>query len=232
LGLPQPDLSAAAIRGLRGVSEFLVGHSAALFSSFLHFGLNFFVMLFTLYYLFLYGGEILWEFRRLSPLRHEHEDKIIEKFRGIARATFMGGLATALIHGTAGGLVFVFFGLPSPLLWGAVMAFLSLVPVVGTALVWGPVAIYYFLTGSIWKGLLLVFIFAAVVGTIDNIVKPLLLRRGTEVHTLWIFLSILGGVGVFGFLGFVLGPFFVTMLFVLIEIYKVEFAEELGKNPE
>jgi len=232
LGLPQPDLSAAAVRALRGVSEFLVGHSAAVFSSFIHFALNFFVMLFTLYYLFLYGPEIVWEFRRLSPLRHEHEDRIIEKFRGIVRATFMGGLATALIQGAAGGLVFVFFGLPSPLLWGAVMAFLSLVPVVGTALIWGPVAIYYFLTAGVWKGLLLVVISGVVVGTIDNVVKPLLLRRGTEVHSLWIFLSILGGVGVFGFLGFVLGPFFVTLLFVLIEIYKVEFAGELGKNPD
>jgi len=94
------------------------------------------------------------------------------------------------------------------------------------------VAIYYFLTAGVWKGLLLVVISGVVVGTIDNVVKPLLLRRGTEVHSLWIFLSILGGVGVFGFLGFVLGPFFVTLLFVLIEIYKVEFAGELGKNPD
>ena len=187
-------------------------------------------MLFTLSYLFLRGPEILREFRRLSPLRHEHEEKIMEIFRSVAQATFLGSLATALIQGTAGGFVFLLFGLPSPLLWGAVMAFLSLVPVVGTALVWGPVAIYYILTGAVWKGLIMLVIFAGVVGSIDNVVKPLLIKRGTQIHTLWVFLSILGGVGIFGFLGFVLGPFFITILFVLIEIYKVEFREELGQK--
>jgi len=230
LGLPEPNLSQAAMRALRGVSEFLVSHSASVLSGFLHFALNFVVMLFTLYYLFLHGPEILREFRRLSPLRHEHEEKIMEKFRGIAQATFLGSLATALMQGTAGGLVFLFFGLPSPLLWGAVMAFLSLVPVVGTALVWGPVAVYYLLSGAVWKGLIMVAIFAGVVGSIDNVVKPLLIKRGTQIHTLWVFLSILGGVGVFGFLGFVLGPFLVTSFLTLIEIYKVEYREELAKK--
>lgn len=231
-GLPEPNLSDAAMRALRGVSEFLVSHSASVFSGFMHFALNFFVMLFTLYYLLLHGPKMLQDFRRLSPLHREHEERIMEKFRGVVQATFAGALATALIQGTVGGLVFLFFGLPSPLLWGAVMAFLSLVPVVGTALVWGPVAIYYVLTGVVWKGLLLLVIFAGVVGSVDNVVKPMLIKRGTGIHTLWIFLSILGGVGVFGFLGFVLGPFFLTILFVVIEIYRVEFGKELGKNSE
>jgi predicted PurR-regulated permease PerM len=230
LGLPEPNLSEAAMRALRGVSEFLVGHSASVLSGLMHFALNFFVMLFTLYYLFLRGPDILRELSRLSPLRHEHEERIVGKFRDIAQATFAGSLATALIQGTAGGLVFLFFGLWSPLLWGAVMALLSLVPVVGTALIWGPVAVYYLLTGVIWKGLLLIVIFVGIVGSADNVVKPRLIKRGTGIHTLWVFLGILGGVGVFGFLGFVLGPFCVTILFVLIEIYKVEFGEELGKN--
>jgi len=229
-GLPEPNLADAGMRALRGVSEFLVSHSASVFSGFIHFALNFFVMIFGVYYLFLNGPTVLREIRGLSPLRREHEERIIEKFRGIARATFMGSLATALIQGTAGGLVFLFFGLSSPLLWGAVMAFLSLVPVVGTALIWGPVAVYYFLTGVAWKGVLLLVIFVGVVGVVDNVVKPLIIRGGTEIHTIWIFLSILGGVGVFGFLGFVLGPFFVTLLFVGAEIYRVEFGKELGKD--
>jgi predicted PurR-regulated permease PerM len=230
LGLPEPNLSETGIRALRAVSEFLVGHSASVVSGFTRFALNFFVMLFSLYYLFLYGPQILSELRGLLPLRAEHEEKIIEKFRGIARATFGGALATALIQGTAGGLVFLIFGLPSPLLWGAVMAFLSLVPVVGTALVWGPVVLYYLLTGAFWKGILLLAVFGGVVGSVDNIVKPLLIRRGAEINTLLIFLSVLGGLGVFGFLGFVLGPFFVTVLFVLVDIYKAEFREELSEK--
>jgi len=120
--------------------------------------------------------------------------------------------------------------LPSPLLWGAVMAFLSLIPVVGTALVWAPLAGYYILTGPVWKGIILLVVFIGVAGTMDNVVKPILIRRGAEINTLWIFLSVLGGIGVFGFLGLFLGPFLVTILMVLVEIYKVEFRDELGGN--
>jgi predicted PurR-regulated permease PerM len=230
LGMPEPDLGAVAAKAIGIVSEFLVSRSASIFSGITHFVVNFFVMLFVLYYLLLKGPGILHELRQLSPLRPEHEEMIIQKFRLITRATFGGSLATALIHGTAGGSVFLIFGLPSPLLWGAVMAFLSLVPLVGSALVWAPVVVYYLLTGAVWKGIILLVVFVGVVGTVDNVVKPLLIRRGTEIDTLWIFLSVIGGIGVFGFLGLFLGPFLVTILFVLAEIYKVEFRQELGGN--
>jgi predicted PurR-regulated permease PerM len=110
------------------------------------------------------------------------------------------------------------------------MAFLSLVPVVGTALVWAPVVVYYILTGAVWKGTILLAIFVVEVATVDNVVKPIFIRRGAEINTLWIFLSVLGGIGVFGFLGLFLGPFLVTLLLVLVEIYKVEFRDELGGN--
>jgi predicted PurR-regulated permease PerM len=230
LGMPEPDLGALAVKALGLVSEFLVSRSASIFSGITHFVVNFLVMLFTLYYLLLKGTEILLELRQLSFLRPEHEEKIIEKFRVVAFATFGGSLATALIHGAAGGLVFLFFGLPSPLLWGAVMAFLSLVPVVGTALVWAPLVVYYLLTGAVWKGIILLVVFIVVVGTVDNVVKPIFIKRGTEIDTLWVFLSVLGGIGVFGFLGLFLGPFLVTLLLVLVEIYKVEFRDELRAN--
>jgi predicted PurR-regulated permease PerM len=123
--------------------------------------------------------------------------------------------------------VFLGFGLPSPLLWGAVMAVLSLVPLVGTALVWGPVMIYYLLTGHWLRGALLFLLCAVVVGSIDNFIKPLLIRRRAQIPTLWVFVGVMGGVGAFGFLGFVLGPLMIAVLFTLIEIYKVEFRSEL-----
>jgi predicted PurR-regulated permease PerM len=230
LGMPEPDLGAVAANAIGIVSEFLVSRSASIFSGITHFVVNFFVMVFALYYLLLRGPGILSELRQLSPLRAEYEEKIIEKFRALTLATLGGSLATALLQGTAGGLVFLFFGLPSPLLWGAVMAFLSLVPVVGTALVWAPLVVYYLLTGAVVKGIILLTVFVVVVGTVDNVVKPIVIRRGTQIDTLWIFLSVLGGVGVFGFLGLFLGPFLVTLLLVLVEIYKVEFRHELGGN--
>ena len=230
LGMPEPDLGAVAAKAIGIVSEFLVSRSASIFSGITHFVVNFFVMIFALYYLLLRGPGILHELSELSPLRPEHEEKIIEKFRAIARATLGGSLVTVLIYGTAGGVIFFFFGLPSPLLWGAVMAFLSLIPVVGSSLVWAPLAVYYILTGAAWKGVILLVVFIGVVGIVDYVVKPILIRRGAEIDTFWVFLSVLGGIGVFGFLGLFLGPFLVTLCLVLVEIYKVEFRDELRGN--
>lgn len=230
LGLPEPDLSQAAVQTVRSVSEFLVRHSSDIFSGFARFAFNFLVMILGAYYMFLSGPKILAEIRRLSPLRREHEEAILNKFQEITVATFEGNLLTALLQGTAGGLVFFFFGLDSPLLWGAVMAFLSLVPLVGTALVWGPVVIYFLLTGAAVKGLLLMGVCAGVVGSIDNFVKPLLIRRRAEIPTAWVFVGVMGGVGVFGFLGLVLGPLMIAILLALIEIYKVEFRSELSEK--
>ena len=230
LGLPEPDLRSLAVKAVQTISQFLVRNSSGVFSGFATFVFNFIVMLVGTYYLFMSGPALMAELRRLSPLRREHEDKIIAKFIEITRATFEGSLMTALLQGMAGGLVFLGFGLPSPLLWGAVMTFLSLVPLIGTALVWGPVVIFYVLTGMWVRGLILFLLCAVVVGSIDNFIKPLLIRRRAQIPTIWVFVGIMGGVSAFGFLGFFLGPLMIAVLFTLIEIYKVEFRKELGEK--
>ena len=230
LGMPEPDLGGVATKGIGIVSEFLVSRSAKIFSGITHFIINFFFMIFALYYLFLRGPIMLHELRELSFLRPKYEDRIIERFRAIAIATFGGSLATALIHGVADGMIFLIFGLPSPLLWGAVLAFLSLIPLIGGGLVWIPLVAYYLLKGSVLRAILLVGAFGLVSGVVDYVVKPLLIRRGTEIDSFWVLLSVLGGIGVFGFLGLFLGPFLIALLLVVIEIFKAEFREELGGN--
>jgi predicted PurR-regulated permease PerM len=228
LGLPEPDLGVVLTKGIGSVTAFLVSRSAAIFAGITHSVINFLVLILALYYLLLRGPDMLRELRQLSFLRPEHGDRIVEKFRAIALATFGGSLATAMIHGTADGIIFLIFGLPSPLLWGAVMAFLSLVPVVGTALVWVPLVVYYLLKGQVVRGILMLAAFGTVAGIVDNVVKPILIRRGTEVDSIWIFLSVMGGVAVFGLLGLFLGPFLISLLLVLVDIYKVEFRSEPG----
>ena len=232
LGMPEPDLGAVATKGIGLVSGFLVSRSAKIFSGITHSVANFFIMLFALYYFLLRGPDMLRELRELSFLRPEHEDRIIERFRAIAVATFGGSLATATIHGVADGVVFLLFGLPSPLLWGAVLAVLSLVPVVGTSLVFVPLVGYYVLTGHVGRGILLLITFGGVTAAVDNVVKPVLIRRGTDIDSIWVLLSVLGGIGLFGFLGLFLGPFLVALLLVFIEIYKAEFPQELRATNE
>lgn len=189
---------------------------------------NFLVMLMLFYYLLLRGPDLLHELKQLSPLRAEHQEIIIEKFRVFTRTIFGGTLATALLHGIGGGLIFLLAGLPSPLLWGAVIGLVSLVPGIGTALVWGPLVIYFLLTGSVLKGIILLVAFAGMVGAVDYGVRPMIIRHGAEIDALWVLLSVIGGVMVFGSLGLFLGPFLVALLLALLDIYKVEFRRELG----
>ncbi|HEX5412275.1 MAG TPA: AI-2E family transporter [Terriglobia bacterium] len=231
MGLPEPDIGATAMRAVQAASRFLVQHSASVLSRFMNFIVQLFVMLFALYYLFLHGPLILRELRSLVPFRPEYEERIIQRFTGVVHATFTGSLAVALVQGALGGLAFLVFGISSPLLWGATMALMSLVPVLGTALIWGPVVIFYLVTGSALKGLLMLVVFGVVVGSVDNILKPILIQRGMEIHTLWVFISIIGGLSVFGFLGLVLGPFLFTVLVTLLEIYKVEFGSMAIQKP-
>lgn len=231
LGLETPDLSSVAVKAVQIVSTFLVSNSTRILSRFTSFAFNALIMLFALYYFLLRGPAILDAFRELIGLSPEYMERIAGKFKGIAVASFGGALLTAALQGFLGGVIFLIFRLPSPLLWGAMMGLLSLVPVVGTALVWAPVAVYYFLSGSYVRGLIFVAVCAAGVGSVDNIVKPYVMRRGVEIDTLWVFLSIMGGIGVFGFLGFILGPFIFTLLLVMIDIFKTEFRKDLAQNP-
>jgi predicted PurR-regulated permease PerM len=231
LGLPEPDLGATAMRAVQAASRFLVEHSAAVVSGFMNFIVQLFVMLFGLYYLFLRGPQLLRDLRNLIPFRPEYEEQIMQKFTGVVHATFTGSLAVALVQGALGGLGFMVFGISSPLLWGATMALMSLLPVVGTAVIWGPVVIFYLVAGSAVKGLLMLVVFGIAVGSVDNILKPLLIQRGMEIHTFWVFVSVIGGLAVFGFLGLVLGPFLFTILIFLLEIFKVEFGSEPAKAP-
>jgi predicted PurR-regulated permease PerM len=218
LGMPEPDLRATLVRAVRLISEFLVGNSTTIFSGLTHFVFNFFVTLVALYYFLLHGPKVVVGIRRLVPLRPEHEQLIYRTLKDMTAVTLQAGLLTALVQGAAGGLVFLMFGVASPVLWGAVMAVLSLVPLIGTALVWLPVGVFFLLTGAAAKGIAFLAVFALVVGSIDNVVKPFFIGRKTEINTLWLFLGVIGGIAYFGFLGFVLGPLLMTVLLAAVEI--------------
>ena len=232
LGIPEPDLRVTLVRAVRGISEFLVGNSTAIFSGLTRFVFNFFVTFIALYYFLLHGPKVVGGIRRLAPLRPEHEQLIDRTFKDMTAVTLQAGLLTALVHGATEGLVFLIFGVASPLLWGAVMAVLSLVPLIGTSLVWLPVGVFYMLTGAMGKGVAFLAVCALVGGAIDNVVKPFFIGRKSEINTLWLFLGVLGGITYFGFLGFVLGPLLITILLAAVEILPtVVFKEADEKLP-
>ncbi len=193
-----------------------------------NFLMNYLIMLTTLFFLLRDGDYFAEKVRALSPLSNENERMFVEKFRAIAQATVIGNLLTGVAQGVAGGLVFVALRLPNPILWGTLTALFSLVPVVGTALIWIPWALYLFAVGSTWRAILLIALEAGFVGTIDNFLRPYFMEGRMRMHALLVFFSIIGGVNYFGVAGLLFGPIVVAITLTFVEIYELEFSKRDG----
>jgi predicted PurR-regulated permease PerM len=157
--------------------------------------------------------------RYISPLSDQQELLFVDRFRAVTRAIVLGNLATALTQGAISGLIFLILGLNNPILWGSLTALFSLVPMVGTALIWAPWAIYLFAIGSPVKAVIFLIFQIVVVGGVDNVLRPLLIEGGVKMHTLLVFFSILGGITYFGILGMFFGPMIFAIAMTLLEFY-------------
>src|SRR4030067_1668199 len=134
-------------------------------------------------------------------------------------ATIYGGIVVAIVQGLLGGLIFWILGLSSPILWGTAMAFLSFIPVGGTALIWAPTSLVFIIQGNFLKGIILLLFGALVISMVDNFLRPKLISSKTKIHPLLLFFSVLGGIQAFGMIGLVAGPLIATLCITLIEIY-------------
>ena len=181
--------------------------------------IDYFLMTIVLFFLLRDFDYFANSVKLISPLSDQQELLFVERFRAVTRATVLGNLATALTQGTISGLIFFTLGLPSPILWGSLTALLSLVPMVGTALIWVPWAIYLFATGSPVKAVIFLVLQVVIVGGVDNILRPLLIEGGVKMHTLLVFFSILGGITYFGILGMFFGPLIFAIAMTLLEFY-------------
>ena len=181
---------------------------------------GFFVIV-AMYYLFRDGDQILAGLREFLPLEHSQSEAMFARAREVIGASVYGFVTIATIQGTLGGLAFWVLGLPSALLWGVLMTFLSMIPVTGSWLVWIPAALYLFGTGHWVKGILLIGWGALVVGTVDNILRPRLVGQRARLHELLVFFSVLGGLRLFGLLGLVLGPVVLAIAIALLNATKL-----------
>jgi predicted PurR-regulated permease PerM len=178
------------------------------------------LVVFTLFYFFRDGENIRRAAYEMVPLRHTQWQDIVARTRDVISATVYGVLVISAIQGTLGTFIFWALGLPSPLLWGVVMFFLSMIPMAGAFLVWVPAAMYLALIGAYVKAAILVVWGVVVIGSIDNVLSPKLVGRRARLHELLIFFAVLGGLQVFGVLGLVLGPVAVAMTLALIEMAR------------
>ncbi|HEX8473298.1 MAG TPA: AI-2E family transporter [Pyrinomonadaceae bacterium] len=179
-----------------------------------------FFVIFTMYYLFRDGDRLRRALREALPLERREAREIFERTRDVISASVYGVLVIAAIQGALGGLAFWFLGLPSPLLWGVVMLFLSMIPMAGAFVVWVPAAIYLAVTQQYWQALVLVGWGTIVIGMVDNFLRPKLVGEKTRLHELLIFFSVLGGLQIFGVLGLVLGPVVVAITFALLDVLR------------
>ncbi len=177
----------------------------------LDFVISVFIAPYLAFFLLRDGDELVHLLRRASPLAPPHTQDLVEKFSTVIRATVRGNFVVALIQGALGGLAFWVLGVGAVLLWTVLMAFLSLLPAVGAALVWAPVALYFLVTGAVWKGCALIAWGVLVIGLADNLLRPRLVGRDTRLPDWLVLLSTLGGMAVMGFNGFVLGPVIAAM---------------------
>jgi len=197
------------------------------YSSVTHLFFMLFVMFFALYYFFIDGKDIVRKVMYISPLRDAHEDLLVEKFVSISRATIKGTFAVCLVQGMIGGMVFYIAGIQSAVIWGVVMALFAIVPMFGSAIVWFPIGIILLLSGSIWQGVFVLAVGMGLISTIDNILKPKLVGKDTQMHPLLVLLATLGGLALLGPAGVIVGPIIIALFVSLWDIYGIEFKKQL-----
>ncbi|OGP81409.1 MAG: hypothetical protein A2Z08_03040 [Deltaproteobacteria bacterium RBG_16_54_11] len=181
--------------------------------------LEFFLMSITLFFLFKDGEEVLTKIKALIPLSAKQRDDMLRKIVEMIHATIYGGIVVALVQGGMGAVGFMIVGLGSPLFWGTVMALLSFMRIVGPFMVWVPAVVFLLIQGAYAKAVILGIWGATLVSLSDNFLSPLIISGRTQIHPLLIFFSVLGGLLVFGLVGFIAGPLVVTICLAIIEIY-------------
>ncbi|AQP36830.1 AI-2E family transporter [Vibrio anguillarum] len=207
----------------------LVSISAKVLGDATSFLMDFFLMLFVLFFLLRDHDKLISALRHILPLSRSQEDRLLCEIEQVSKSAVMGSFLTAIAQGFAGGFGMWLAGFPG-LFWGTMMGFASFIPVVGTALIWIPATVYLFLTGDSTWGIFLVLWSVIVVGSIDNLLRPFLMQGSAGMNTLMIFFSLLGGIQLFGLIGLIYGPLIFAITMVLFNIYEEEFKGFLNQQ--
>jgi len=207
----------------KAAGSYLVSGASAITAGTAGFFLSFFVMLYAMFFFLKDGRSILERIFYYIPLSHDDETRMLDRFVSVTRATVKGTLLIGLIQGALAGLAFYVVGIDGVAFWGTIMVILSVIPGVGAALVWVPAVIYLFLIGQTWPAVGLAAWCAAVVGTIDNVLRPTLVGKDAEMPDLLILVGTLGGLFLFGPIGFIIGPIVCGLFLTAWDIYGAAF---------
>jgi predicted PurR-regulated permease PerM len=219
----QGDLEAFLLQSARTLSGFMVAQFTSLAKNAFLLAANFLVMIFTLFFVFKDGPRLFQSFYRIVPLADSHKEKIFSRLDQTVTAVVKGMVITAIVQGILAGTAYGVLGVPFPVFLMALTIVLAPLPFGGTALIWGPIALYLYWVGPLWKAVAMLVWGAGVVTTIDNVLKPLLIGQGAQLPVLFLFFSILGGIAAYGLIGLFLGPILLAILMTAIQIYREEY---------
>ena len=220
--LGMPDIQSVQSRMTESAaqaSQFVAVQALNIGQNTLEFIVSLGVMLYLLFFLLRDGEALYARLRAAVPLRADRQRPLFEKFTVVVRATVKGNVVVAIIQGMLGGLIFWILGIHGAVMWAVVMALLSLLPAIGTALVWLPVALYFLATGAVWSGVILILFGVFVIGLVDNALRPMLVGKDTKMPDFLVLVSTLGGIGVFGPNGFVIGPLIAALFIAAWDLF-------------
>lgn len=212
----QDKISAGVMEG----SKFIATQALTIGQNTFDFIISFGIMLYLLFFLLREGSSLSERIKQAIPLSMEHKRHLLSKFITVIRATVKGNIVVAAVQGGLGGLIFWVLDIQGSLLWGVLMAFLSLLPM-GAAIIWAPVAIYFLFTGEIWNGVILLAFGMLVIGLIDNILRPVLVGKDTQMPDYVVLISTLGGMALFGLNGFIIGPVIAAMFITVWDLFSL-----------
>jgi len=211
---------------------FLVNNLTSLTRVTLTFLFNLILLFYAMFFFLMDGRAMLAKMLYYLPLEPEDENLMIGKFVSVTRATLKGTLVIGGVQGLLGGIAFAVAGITSPVFWGTMMMVFSLIPGAGTGIIWVPACIILLIMGETVTALILAVFMAAVVGSIDNILRPRLVGRDTQMHEILILLSTLGGIVLFGVVGFIIGPIVAALFVTIWDLYGLAFRDVLPPSPE
>ncbi|MDD4951769.1 MAG: AI-2E family transporter [Desulfovibrionaceae bacterium] len=224
------DLQARVLEMSRLTAQFIIQQGTSLVGNMARLALHFLLLIVVVFHFLRDGEAMLCRIKFLCPLRPTQEDILIDSLRRVAKSVILGSLVIAVLQGLVGGIALYVVGIPG-FFWGAIMGFSSLIPIVGTGLVWVPAVVYLVFSGQYGSAVFLGLWCGILVVGIDTLLRPILLREASRVSVFFVFLAVLGGVAAFGFKGILYGPLILSLVMVMLDFYGEEYKDVLTACP-
>lgn len=226
--ISRDDVQTKITSSLGSISSYIAQSLANLGQQTFRFFLQFFIMMYALFFFLKDGARILHVLQHMLPLGDKREKRLYDRFSSTVRATIKGTIIIGIIQGALGGIMFWVAGIPGAIMWAAIMTVLSIIPAVGSGLIWGPAGLILILSGNVVTGVSILVVGVLLISFVDNILRPPLVGKDTEMPDILVLLSTLGGLATFGISGFVIGPVIAAFFLTFWRMFGEDYAKDLS----